>query len=149
MSFDAEGFAHRVRSARVWRGIVPKELAIALGRTDQAIYDLESGSRRTPPDKLLLRALASELGQTEEWLLSGTEPPWVAGSAGANELDLEIARLRRLNDQLEQLLDRTAGGSLTAASEASARAAEEARAGEDRVRRAVDEATPGREEESA
>jgi transcriptional regulator with XRE-family HTH domain len=112
MPFDAEGFAHRLRAARVWKGLAPKELAAALGRTDQAVYDLESGKRRTPPDMLLMRALAAELGQSEEWFLSGTEPPWRTESSEIpSDVMRRLADARAALEEVEEAARRSAEAS--------------------------------------
>jgi transcriptional regulator with XRE-family HTH domain len=106
VAFDAAAFGHRVRSARVWVGLAPKELAAMLGRSDEAIYRIERGEYRGKPDKLLLQALARELGQTEEWLLSGEAPPWEAERASASRDLADRARpvAERLAEDLEELI---------------------------------------------
>lgn len=105
MVFDSAAFGHRVRAARVWQGLAPKELASRLGRSDEAIYRIERGEHSSEPDKLLLQALARELGQTEVWLLAGDAPPWASvASPGSSDL-LERARLMavQLADDVEAL----------------------------------------------
>ena len=129
MPFDGKAFGRRVRAARVWAGIEPKELAARLDRTDEAIYQIERGDRKRKPKRDELNALARELGQDPEWLLSGETPPWatdpserdgdlaaaiaaavaafqaVLGQQAELQADQQqlAAQLTRLADRLEQL----------------------------------------------
>lgn len=104
--FDAVAFGRRVAAARVWKGLEPKELAHRLGMSDEAIYRLERGARKQPPHTLMLRALAEELDQSEEWLLRGEQPPWSEQSyrPGGDEILAALNGLKRdLMERIDEL----------------------------------------------
>lgn len=99
MSFDGEAFGHRVKTARVWARLSAEQLAQRLGVSDEAIYQIERGERKSAPKKLQLEAMARELSQSKEWLLSGAGAPWLNPSrleAGPGTID----------EKIDELLDR-------------------------------------------
>jgi transcriptional regulator with XRE-family HTH domain len=108
VTYDPVAFGRRVASARAWIGLKPKELAKRISRSPEAINRIERGEHLTEPDPLMLGALAAELGQSEEWLLGGEEPPWLSSNEGneiaelRDQLETEVARLRRAVDGIEQ-----------------------------------------------
>lgn len=103
--FDAHGFGRRVAAARVWAGIEPKELAHRLGISDESIYRMERGERKRPPGRGELGLLAEILGQPDEWLLSGTEPPWNGDRPTGPGADEVLAALNGLRRDLWTRLD--------------------------------------------
>lgn len=105
VDFDSDAFGRRVASARAWIGLKPKVLASAVGRTPEAINAIERGDRIGAPDKLLLSALAASLNVSEEWLLSGTEPPWLSARSAAGVDEAVVAQaLETLTAALRPLL---------------------------------------------
>lgn len=96
-------FGRRVAAARVWKGLEPKELAVALGRSTEAVNAMERGDRVRAPDKLLLEALAHELNVTPEWLLKGEEPPWAVSQSGASGSGAVDERLVQVAEQVAEI----------------------------------------------
>lgn len=70
----------RIKQARVSAGASRAELADAAGLNRTAIYYLEKG-QRTNPTTRTLQALASALGCSLEWLLTGEGVRPTAGGA--------------------------------------------------------------------
>lgn len=134
MKWDPARFGRRVAAAREWRDLRPKELAGVLGRSTETVNAIERGDRIGPPDKLLLGALAHALGVGEEWLLRGSEPPWMVSSAAGERagVDLRAVELAERVAESAATLDALAS-ELDALLSAPARPTDGARAAQDRA----------------
>lgn len=105
VAFDPLWFGRRVAAARAWAGLKPKELAVALGRSTEAINAMERGDRVAPPDIHFLRALAEALDVSEEWLLDGRQPPWINPSDRPSAIDPRLVRAAEQIAELAATLD--------------------------------------------
>lgn len=145
MTFDGVAFGRRLAAARVWAGLEPKQVAAALGVSDEAIYQMERGDRKRPPNRPVLQALSDVLGQPSEWFLDGDQPPW---SQMRTELDEDlVGRLETAVSRMESALGR--GGvpaEVAALDEEARRSAEET---EQLATQAASRATARRERKSA
>jgi transcriptional regulator with XRE-family HTH domain len=107
VAFDPVAFGRRLASAREWRGLEPKQLAAELGISTEAINRWERGGLAKPPNKLALEKLSELLSQPVEWLLSGTDPPWLTATAPVAGENLATA-LHQLADAVDELQIRAA-----------------------------------------
>jgi len=100
--FDGAAFGRRIAAAREWLGLEPKQLAQPLGVSPETINRWERGGLENPPVKGQVRLLAEVLHQTEEWLLTGEQPPWSA-AIGTSESPSATPGLDRLERRLGSL----------------------------------------------
>jgi transcriptional regulator with XRE-family HTH domain len=76
MNFDGRAFGRRIASARVWLGLEPKEVALQLDLSAEAINRWERGGLQRAPKRGQVRLLAEVLQVPADWLLAGDTPPW-------------------------------------------------------------------------
>ena len=86
---------NRIKSARASAGITQAELARRCGVSQPTINDLENGKSKTARSSTLIK-LADALGQTPEWLASGSGAMSDAPQLSSGEEAL-LQDLRRLN----------------------------------------------------
>lgn len=114
VTFDPVAFGRRVAAARVWRGLEPKQVAVALETSPETVNRWERGGITKPPAKGQLRLLAEVLEQDEAWLLRGETPPWHeppgdnGGSASNGEPSLRdvLQKLEAIERRLEREFSR-------------------------------------------
>jgi transcriptional regulator with XRE-family HTH domain len=95
-AYAGETLRQRVKRLRLAKKMSQQHLAILCGYADKMpIYKLESGITKRTPDALTLSAMASALGVSTQYLLSGTEaapsPQMTPRSPGLTQL-LESGR---------------------------------------------------------
>lgn len=92
----------RIRELRKAKGMTMKELAYAVGVTESAISQFETG-KKYPKGKTLL-AIALALETTVEYLLEKTEDPAQHRSSEVNVDDELIERLKNISPSDKALL---------------------------------------------
>lgn len=87
---------HRLKASRKRRGLTQKELAAAVGCSQQTVVDIESQKH---PASRFLSKIVRELGESLEWIESGLGSPAGAtlDSTSLPHFDLEIAGLRAID----------------------------------------------------
>lgn len=87
---------HRLKASRKRRGLTQKELAAAVGCSQQTVVDIESQQQ---PASRFLSKIVRELGESLEWIESGLGSPAGAtlDSTSLPHFDLEMAGLRAID----------------------------------------------------
>jgi transcriptional regulator with XRE-family HTH domain len=94
-----ETFGERLRTLRTRRRLTPSALAHAVGVTEGAIRQMESGQTKTPSFLVGLK-LAHVLGVTPAYLATGRDAPPETGSPSP---DRSLALAERLATQISAL----------------------------------------------
>ncbi|MFV8817617.1 helix-turn-helix domain-containing protein [Haliea sp. E17] len=82
-----KGIGQRLQLARKKKGLTQKELASAIGCSQQTIVDIES---QDDPKSRFLLSIINELGESMEWITSGLGSSAIGGhSTALPHLDLE------------------------------------------------------------
>jgi transcriptional regulator with XRE-family HTH domain len=95
----AQAFRERLRTLRTRRRLTPSAFAHAVGVTEGAIRQMESGQTKTPSFLVGLR-LAHVLGVTPSYLATGRDDPSETGSPSP---DRSLALVERLATQISGL----------------------------------------------
>jgi transcriptional regulator with XRE-family HTH domain len=115
----ADTFADRLRSLRTRRRLSPSELAYAVGVTEGAIRQMESGQTKSASFMIGLK-LANVLGVTAWFLATGRDdPPETVSPAHDRSAGSLLERVEKLERQLVQI---NAKGRRVKASEGQRRA---------------------------